>query len=261
MFASKPKAIKLVDREDVDGLRKYLAKHPSLLDEKYDWGNYAGTLLHYAAYMNKPAVVELLVTEKKMDADSHVNVSNKWTPLHHAETARAYRAAARLLALGASTDIPNAGGATTADFAGSAAVQKILDPLYEDKARQKAEAARAQEQQRATETAAQEKASLSARAVGTWTLTGSAEVTHEYDLPDGSHRLKDIFNFQTRIWRSLVTDLKTSALAQNIVFFDGVPDPALLHAAFQKLKALGGEADESAVSPASLPKKILKPAT
>jgi len=279
-FSSTPeeKLLKAARKDKVETLRQLLDEHPELLDKKYSWNNgYDGFLLNYAAFHDSPNVIEFLITQKKADPNRNKDVGSAWTPLHHAEYKKSYSAAAKLLERGANPGIKNSKGANTRAFAASEKVRGRITPagrmrmLYREIEEALTAAQQAEKEKR--EAAQKRKAEFIAqqqererqeqerqrRIEGEWKLTAPAEVTFTRELPDGSHSLTDIFNFQTRVWRAVVTGLNGQGTAQNVIFFDNVPDPGILHGAFEKLKELGGKADESAI-PGSLAKKPLRPA-
>ena len=243
-FGSKDKLMDAIRRNDVSFLRGYLKKH---LTKDLSWPEYSGPALNYAASCNKPDVIELLVTELGLDPNDNVGVTNAWTPLHHAKVRNAHKAAAKLLALGADPAVKNSGGENAVAYCQSDPVQELADPGFAEKKKARQQEKK-EEQLRTQET----------RIKGGWSLTAPAEVVHERETPDGKQRLTDVFNFETRVWRAVVTDLEGKGMAQNIVFFDDMTDTTIARRALEKLKELGGEADESAVPETSVIKKIQK---
>lgn len=281
-FSSTPeeKVMKAARKDNVEALRGLLAEHPEFLDKKLDWnkGSNDGYLLNYAAYYDSPAVIEFLVKQKGADADRNDGVGTGWTPLHHAENRKSYAATAKLLELGADPGKKNANGETTRKFIEKPEVQRKITPVARlrmvtkqidrevEGIRKAAAAKKIAAEKRKAELAAQQREQerleqeKQQRIAGEWKLTAPAEVTFTRELPDGSHSLTDIFNFQTRIWRAVVTGLKGQGTAQNVIFFDQVPDPGILQGAFEKLKELGGTADESAI-PGGIAKKAIRPSS
>lgn len=264
MFGKKQKTARMMQAiidNDVAFLRGYLKEYPQLLDQQLSWPKYTGYPMNYAASLDRPDIVQFLALEMKQSANRNDNVANRWTPLHHAKHAKAHAAAAMLLKLGADPKLSNDGDENTVDFANSDPVQAILDPGRLAKKQQREE-----EEREARRIAAAEKSARAAvtdnanRIAGTWTLTGASEVTHERETPNGKQRLTDVFNFETRIWRTVVSDIGGQGVAQNIFFFDQMPDATILQGAFERLKTLGGTADEASIPAGSLPKKALRAA-
>lgn len=231
--------MRAIDANDLPALRGMLEREPALIRQNFSWEGGSGFALNYAAAKDMPEVVELLVKEGHADPNNNSGVAGNWTPLHHAHHSRAYKAGARLLELGANPKTRNSSGSDTVDFANSEGIRNERDPEFRAKERAK-------------------------KVAGTWSLVSKREVAHEYELPEQRQRLTDTFNFETRIWRATVRDMDSKAIAQNIIFFDDMPDTAIVQAALKKLQELGGEADNDAVSSRTLDKKrlgaALKPA-
>lgn len=257
-FASQKKVTEAIDRNDVAFLRAYLKRHPRLLEKQYSWPSYSGYILNYAAAADRPDVVALLITDFGANPNRQEGVANKWTALHHAAKMNAYRAGAKLLALGADPKLANGDGTTNRDFAASDGVQELMDPAFVEKKLQRAHEKLEKQQRDAAARKAAEETERQRRTQGGWTLTGPHEVTHSRETPDGSQRLTDVFNFETRIWRAVVSDVKGQGVAQNIFFFDSLPDTHILKNAITQLRALGGTADDAAIPATGLDKKILK---
>jgi hypothetical protein len=201
-----------------------LGQNPDLLNRPdLKWGSNSGYPLHCAASHNQPEIIAFLVAELKQDVNRKAGVSCEYTPLHHAEEAKAYAAAATLLSLGADPKVPRQGGQTTVNFCNLPEVQALSDPRFHEKQRARRQGEREQ------------------KAAGTWTRTGPREVVHDVELIDANCRLTDVFNFDARSWRTLARDLDHGGVTHSMVFFDALPDDEILRPAFDKLKELGGE--------------------
>lgn len=260
MWFAERKARKAVKAGDLEMLKRVLKENPEVLENpiSFDSDSNAGRLLGMAAYFDQPEIVEYLVKEKNADIDRENGRPSKSTPLHHAKMARAYKAAAKLLELGADPGVTNSHGENTRAFAQEV---RERDPAYVERRRQEqlaqAEALRKAEAGRL----AREAAARAELVAGKWTQSAPAEITYERLTPNGRQHLTDVFNFETRIWRAAVLDLESKAMAQNIIFFDNMPDTAILQKPLQKLKELGAEVDENAINGRHLAKQSLKPGT
>lgn len=214
---------------DLAYVRSYIGKNPDAAKTNYKFAGGHGTPLHMAAYYNQPEIIDYLVNEREVDVNRNEGVSADWVPLQHAAKAKAVKAAAMLLSLGAN---PARAGDKPEfkEFISSEAVLQARDPEYAEKLlRQKIE--------------------------GRWSLAAPHEVIHDYQWPNEGLRLTDSFNFETRRQRSVVRDIATGSLSHADTFFDDMPDTTEVQKAFVKLKELGGEADESAVPGRGLGKK------
>lgn len=226
---SSEQLIQMIKKGDVSLLREFLQLHPEILKNPIGWDGGQGFAVHCATWYNKSEIIDFLINEKKMDANHQRDVNAAYTPLHHAAKNEAYDAAAMLLKHGANPLLKNSSGETTIEFCKSERVKELLDPDYLKKQEEKKE----QERQK--------------KIAGTWKRTTAQEVIHEYELPEHQCRLMDIFNFEQRFWRAIAKDPGNQAMTQNILFFDDIPDKEILYQAINKLKELGGKADEAAI--------------
>lgn len=202
----------------VDYLRIFLNLHPEMLEKSFSWDGGRGAAIACAAQHNQTEVIRFLVEEKGVDVN--FNDVSGWRPLHDAAYAKSYEAAALLLSLGADPAIKRDDGRDTVEFCQSDEVQALIDPSYEEKRRAE-------------------------RIAGTWSCATPKEVKHTYEMPDEGYRLTDVFNFETRHFRSIVESSR--GVSHTIRFFDEIPDRTILHQAFQKLKELGGDAAEQSI--------------
>jgi hypothetical protein len=257
MWFAKSKAKKAIISGDLAMLKRILEENPKVLDAQmnFDSSN-AGRLLNMAAYFDQPEIVEYLVKEKNADINRENGAPSRSTPLHHARMKKAYKAAAKLLELGADPGVTNAHGDNTRAFAREV---RERDPVYVEQQRQERLALAEAERKAAAQRHAREAAEKAALIAGRWTQTAPAEITLERLTPNGRQQLTDVFNFETRIWRTAVLDIETKAMAQNIIFFDNMPDTAILQKPLQKLKELGAAVDENSLNGPRLAKQPLKP--
>lgn len=241
---------KLIERAIESGNLPYLEKllkqnpQPQWLENQKDYWVYGGSVLHFAASRDQPEIVRFLVETKKMRVNLQIQCSypdypgyNLMTPLYVASTHGAREAAAMLLKLGANPALKNGEERDAVAFCQSERMLELLDPAaYQLKQEQKKALQRQQD-----ELARQEKIT------GTWARNTPQEIAHIHELPEGGLQLTDIFNFETRCLRSVVKNLDGGNVAQNIVFFDDMPDTEIAHQACRKLNELGGEADEDGI--------------
>lgn len=233
----------LIQKDDLDGLRSFLIQHPEMAEKTYigsQEGSTDGFALHFAAHFNRPKIIEFLVLEKNADVNRQGGVKSSFSPLHEAKRKDAHAAAAMLVSLGANPALKKADGEDTTSFCQSEKVQRLLDPSYNEKIRAKKEKMKAE------------------KIAGNWSRTTPKEVMHAYEQPDRGYLLTDTFNFESRQFMSIVENSKGS-LSHTIRFFDEMADKTVLYQALERLKDLGGDADESLIDrPASI-KRVLKP--
>jgi len=214
---------------DIDSLRVILRDHPEYLEKNTDFkapcGGYSGFALNVAAAHDQPQVVEFLVEEAGVDINRQKGHSGNWTALHHACANDACAAAEMLLQLGANPQLKNQSNETPYDKCKSDRTKELLRSGV-DNMLQKTKAQ---------------------KIAGNWILTSPAEVIYTRDLPDQGLRLTEIFNFESRRVTAITKDLRGGHLAQNILFFDDIPDTQFVHHAHAKLTELGGTADSSVI--------------
>jgi hypothetical protein len=237
MASGKQDFMNAIRNGDVEYVRSRLRRYPGDLTEKLAWDSYDGFPLNYAAFCNQPKIIRLLIGEFGADPNEYRGVGSNWAPLNHARKQTAYAAAATLLSLGADPSRAASEVNELVDFCKSREVQQRLDPDLE--AREK----KIEQEQ------------LEKRIAGNWKRTGAREITHEYEQPAIGCRLLDIFNFETRCLRSLVKMTDGPAIAQNILFFDDMPDTEILRQPAEKLRALGGEVSDEDLGGRPLLKK------
>ena len=241
MASGKQDFMEAIRTGNIAFLREYLRQNPDDLNQKLAWDNYDGFPLNYAAFCNQPKVISFLVLECRSDMNRTEGVGANWSPLRHAQEKLCHRAAAMLLSLGADPSVPAADGTTAADFCKSKEVRQHYDPGYTEKIK-----ILAQEEK--------EK-----KIAGTWNRTGAREITHDYERPDIGCRMMDIFNFETRCLRAIVKNTDGPGVAQNILFFDDMPNREILRLAAQKLQELGVEVDDSEIGEGRVIKKSFRP--
>lgn len=213
---------------DVAFLRGFLDRHPEMLKMTLWWGDGYGYAMNCAAHFNQPQVVEFLAKEKGLNVN--MRDAGLSTPLHDAKRRESYAAAAMLLLLGADPLLKDRQNNDTSVFCRSEEILAHLDPAYRER-----------------------------KIAGNWRRMSSKEVKHSYVIPEDGYRLTDIFNFETRQFRSIV-ESKNGNLTQTIRSFDEMPDKGVLYRAFEKLKALGGDAEKSVIDrPLPTPKRGLPP--
>jgi ankyrin repeat protein len=226
---------------DVDSLRVILRDHPEYLEKNTDFktvcGDYTGFALNVAAAHDQSQVIEFLVEEAGVDINRQKDHSSNWTALHHACEHAAYEAAEMLLQLGADPKLKTNKGDTPYDKCKSEKIKTLLRSGCDELAQK---------------TKAQ-------RIAGNWTLTSPCEVLHARDLPEQGLRLTEIFNFESRRVTAITKDLRGGHLAQNILFFDEIPDTQFVHQAHAKLTELGGTVDSSVIDRRQLPGKSILP--
>jgi hypothetical protein len=219
---------------DIDSLRVILRDHPEYLKRgDLSFGERTGFALNAAAFYNQPQVIAFLVEEIEVNINQRKDVNSGWAALHHACDNNAYQATEMLLQLGADPKLKSDNGDTPYDKCKSEKMKELLRSGG-DKLAQKTK-----EQ----------------RLAGTWSRTSICEVVYTRDLPDNSYRLTEIFNFESRRVTAITKDLKSGHLAQNILFFDDIPDTQFVHQAHDKLTELGGTVDSSVIDRRPLPGK------
>ncbi len=243
--------IDLIKKGNISDLDIFISINPGVLEAKLEWdvsgGKCFGYALNCAAYFNQPDIIKFLVNEKGRPVNLQAGVVEEWTPLHHASFAKSYEAAAVLLELEADPALMNSKGVDTKQFCQSEEIQKLCDPDYQKEKKQKEERKKQKKEQERQE-----------KIAGKWRRAAHQEVVHEYELPEASLRLTDVFNFELRFWRSIAKELSGGGITQNIVFFDDMPDTQIAHQACRKLKELGGDVDEDVIDSRPLRDKILQ---
>jgi hypothetical protein len=215
---------KAIAAGDLAAVKSCVSASPDVLEETLGWGEGAGFALNYAAFCNKPAIIEYLVADCGQYVNRNHGVSRAWTPLHHAAHWNAVEAAAMLLRLGADPTVQNEDHSDTKEFCAQSRVQEMLKRPREEQRRPRAPDSRGEEP------------------AEPWTRSGPREVVHDRVLAGAACRVTDVFNFETRSWLTISRDLVGGGMSQSQTLFDTLPDDSILRPALDKLKELGGEA-------------------
>lgn len=224
--------VKVIKKGDLDRLKKILEKKPDIIEKTFHWDiyhhggfyGYEGNILHMAAFYNQSALVEFLVTEKRMDiAKTYQNEwTSLWISLHHAARNDSYQAIEALLNLGADPNFKNSAGKTPYDYCSDGPAKELLRPYHEAMLKQEAAAA---------------------RAAGKWSVTASGEVVLERDYPEQHLRLIEIFDVAAEHRTSISKDLETGYVSPpKEESFEKIPDKKMIEQAKAQLAQANGDA-------------------
>ena len=235
-----------------------------LIYHEFEWGSYySGTALHYAAYCNKPEIIEFLVKEKKLDVNLRASDNRLYYPIHCAARNDSFEAIKKLVELGADINKKDRYDYTPFDLSSSIDIKDFFNPGYkEKKAKQDLENAIKLEREELAAKAKQEleeaeKAKI--KTSGLWNSSNPEVIIHEYEEPNTPYRITNIFNFRARERTVITKDLESGSIAQTIVFFDDLRDKRVIYEAADKLNSeFNGNIKKADIDLAPMRDKITK---
>ncbi len=243
-----------IKKGDLDKFKEIVEKNPDVINETFHWKAkvWRGTILDIAAYYNQAAILEFLLTEKKMDAN--MPSFDGWGALHHAACTDAREAIKVLLDKGANPNLRDDEGRAPYDRGEDNSTRELILSASREQQRQK-ELAR-QESEKQLAEAAKQKAE--ARAKGAWTAVSSDEIMFERDLPGNQYRLTNFFNFAAKSWTLITKDLRDGHMSQETKTFTEANDNEMISQARAQLDIANGAVVPETKAPKPEPKEKSK---
>jgi hypothetical protein len=238
----KHRVVKAIKIGKLNEVKQILEQEPDLVnrDLKWNWGIFsmsARIILHIAAYNEQSEIVKFLIAEKGMDPNK-IGCGGI-TPLHDAVTGNGWKtlkAARVLLEQGADQNSKDNKGRTSYNYCALDS-RSLFHSICQEQLNKKDLAEQEKEKQQAQEATAKEDA---ARINGIWTKSSFPnEVIYERDLPQQQLRLREIFNFDAKSWKSITKDLQDGQMSQETKSFDEIADKASLQEAEAQLAKFG----------------------
>jgi len=127
-FVSKSRIVKAIREENIKLLKNMLKSKPKYSSMEYSsdpWGDsWSGTILHMAAYYNKPEVIKFFVEKKYIDVNERGE--DLGTALHEACYRNAYEAAEMLIDMGVDVTIEDFDGGSALDNCKTKKMKNLL---------------------------------------------------------------------------------------------------------------------------------------
>jgi hypothetical protein len=237
VFFAKSRLRSVMKKKDLAYLEKL---YQNGIDLNIPLNKHGDSILHLAAKEGWDAGVGFLV-----DNGAKINALNKldWTPLHFAAARGRMTAAVILLKKGADPNL------RTQEEGKSA--QGIAQAFgHNDVAQVIGYGIKKPHELLNTPTPFTQPA----LPVSEWVLVSPQQVAHLQSHERVGYRLTDIFNFQSRERVRITFNLHTRSDVIDTKSFDEIPDKGPLEEAFQNLKRLGGQANQSVIYFRPVPK-------